>query len=450
MDRGSDSEVTSSSKESTSPSDNAERQGSRSLARRRPIPRKGHTKSRAGCSTCKRRKVKCDETKPECGPCLRLGLHCAYNTQQLRDDDSGDSSTSTVLGRALRTDPLQFDMDDMRFFHHFLFAAYPSLPIDGWQVWQYVSQMSHQYGFLVHAMLGLGASHLTLMSPKNYSQASLYHRVTAIRSLNDFLSHAHMSQANADVAFATMLALTFQASHMPDGMIEFLTMVRGCYLVGLHAMSNYEMSVFKSFERQFYVAKVMELVEIDETNSYLDQLISDQFCVSAKRLAPLCGSIVEIEYLAMMQRIVSTAVIDPANSYTDHTKMYDKLGELSADEFAAFVDPKNHTCRLVIIHMLAVDFIMSRRLPLEGSRVQYFVGLHMGHDFRKAMSVLWIEDTMKALPDEYVQYGQWVLDFVQEYMNTTKMDGIVWRPTMRMQFMQGEVSPNFALIEPGP
>lgn len=108
--------------------------------KRRPIPRKGHTKSRAGCSNCKRRKVKCDEASPNCGSCGRLGLACEYGQSKSRS--YGESSTS--LTRSLRSTPAAFDVDDMNFFRHFLFEAYPSLPIDGFSVWQVASRLSHE------------------------------------------------------------------------------------------------------------------------------------------------------------------------------------------------------------------------------------------------------------------------------------------------------------------
>ncbi|EHY61059.1 hypothetical protein ABEF92_003100 [Exophiala dermatitidis] len=41
-----------------------------------PARRRTHRKSRNGCIHCKRRKVKCDEAKPECSNCVRFGLHC--------------------------------------------------------------------------------------------------------------------------------------------------------------------------------------------------------------------------------------------------------------------------------------------------------------------------------------------------------------------------------------
>jgi hypothetical protein len=37
-----------------------------------------------------------------------------------------------------------FDVNDLSFFRHFLFEAYPPLPIDGFAVWQQASQLSHQ------------------------------------------------------------------------------------------------------------------------------------------------------------------------------------------------------------------------------------------------------------------------------------------------------------------
>ena len=40
--------------------------------------RKYHQKSRNGCTTCKKRRVKCDEQKPVCGNCTKLKLDCGY------------------------------------------------------------------------------------------------------------------------------------------------------------------------------------------------------------------------------------------------------------------------------------------------------------------------------------------------------------------------------------
>ena len=38
--------------------------------------RKWHTKTRNGCRTCKKRRVRCDETKPDCVRCISLNKVC--------------------------------------------------------------------------------------------------------------------------------------------------------------------------------------------------------------------------------------------------------------------------------------------------------------------------------------------------------------------------------------
>lgn len=40
--------------------------------------RKYHSKSKKGCVTCKKRRVKCDEAKPTCSNCVRMKLECGY------------------------------------------------------------------------------------------------------------------------------------------------------------------------------------------------------------------------------------------------------------------------------------------------------------------------------------------------------------------------------------
>lgn len=113
--------------------------------KRRPMPRKGHRKSRNGCLTCKKRKVKCDEVLPQCGICARLSLKCVFAADKTTSPNSSTSSCSDVAPmRSISTDPSWFNIIDTRFLQHFMFAAYPTLPLDGWTVWQGVSQMSHE------------------------------------------------------------------------------------------------------------------------------------------------------------------------------------------------------------------------------------------------------------------------------------------------------------------
>jgi hypothetical protein len=100
--------------------------------RRKPIPRKGHTKSRRGCFNCKRRKIKCQETKPACGHCVKGGIKCDYPT--LSQEGSLMIMTPSPILQPQST-PVVFSIKDMQFFHHFLVRAYPHLPVGADKTW---------------------------------------------------------------------------------------------------------------------------------------------------------------------------------------------------------------------------------------------------------------------------------------------------------------------------
>lgn len=60
-----------------------------STARSIDIPRtRLPPRSRFGCWTCRTRKVKCDEARPACTPCSRLGHNCDYNPRLSFKDDT--------------------------------------------------------------------------------------------------------------------------------------------------------------------------------------------------------------------------------------------------------------------------------------------------------------------------------------------------------------------------
>lgn len=59
---------------------------------RKPIPRKGHTKSRRGCYNCKRRRIKCNERHPECNHCIKAGLRCEYPANIIQTTQLSPSS----------------------------------------------------------------------------------------------------------------------------------------------------------------------------------------------------------------------------------------------------------------------------------------------------------------------------------------------------------------------
>lgn len=93
--------------------------------------RRGHFKSRLGCLNCKRRRVKCNELRPACSPCQRLGLACDY--------------AITPAG-VPQSHPAPLALEDLHFYHRFLNTAFPSLPLRADTVWKQCAAMSYQVG----------------------------------------------------------------------------------------------------------------------------------------------------------------------------------------------------------------------------------------------------------------------------------------------------------------
>ena len=84
----------------------------------------------------------------------------------------------------------------------------------------------------MHSILALSASHLDAVSNSGVAEQAIQHRILAVKSLNKALSAPPKTCCERDARMAAALALAFQSSHLQDGMAEFLTMVRGCNLIG--------------------------------------------------------------------------------------------------------------------------------------------------------------------------------------------------------------------------
>lgn len=68
----------------------------------------GRSYSRDGCTTCKRRKKKCDGRRPVCDACFRLDLTCTYQGQSSKIAPKARSQTAIKaapiqIARALRS-----------------------------------------------------------------------------------------------------------------------------------------------------------------------------------------------------------------------------------------------------------------------------------------------------------------------------------------------------------
>ncbi|KAH7395632.1 hypothetical protein BKA64DRAFT_674143 [Cadophora sp. MPI-SDFR-AT-0126] len=222
------------------------------------VIRKSHKKSRLGCHTCKRRKIKCPENRPNCNNCVKINTQCTYDlvtpansASNSCDLQNSEEFLSRPLSGSLGSTPGAFNLTDLRLFHHFVTTCFPHLPLGNSKVWTTsIASISHSYDFLAHAVLALSASHLTMTSTFELGEVGLSHRLHAVRGLNEALSHPPKTSADVDAMLATCYALAMQSSYIGESVEDFLTMIRGCQIILDLQWPNQLGTVFENLDQQ--------------------------------------------------------------------------------------------------------------------------------------------------------------------------------------------------------
>jgi hypothetical protein len=150
--------------------------------------RESTSKVRTGCSTCKARRVKCDEAKPVCQRCAIGGRKCEYNTACAAPPPR---NVITVYLPPTQSQPVFFVNDrGLDFFHHKLAAK-----LDGQfdsEFWsKLVLQLSHSEPSIRHAVSATSVIYQdvesSLRHPAGYVNANPEARKewnTAVKSLS--------------------------------------------------------------------------------------------------------------------------------------------------------------------------------------------------------------------------------------------------------------------------
>ena len=175
-----------------------------------------HKKSRNGCLVCKKRRVKCDEGRPQCKRCAVGRRHCEYTANEsranvdnniqethrispivrsvaARSNSGGEpfnlSSASTSL-RDTRNEalvdhhvpnsllglPHGFTILHMRLLYHAIthMASYMALESDVGPIIDYALQSAHTAPYVLSQLLALSALHCSFQQPEN-AETFQYH-----------------------------------------------------------------------------------------------------------------------------------------------------------------------------------------------------------------------------------------------------------------------------------
>ncbi|CAM1504205.1 Fc.00g017960.m01.CDS01 [Cosmosporella sp. VM-42] len=316
------------------------------------LERRGHTKSRRGCYNCKRRRIKCQETRPACGHCTKTGLKCEY------------PALPQITHQPHYQIPL-FSLQDMRFFQHFLTQCYPHHPLKQEEIWTHeIPCIAHNYEFLMHAILGFSASQL-ISRDSSVIPSAMNHRVKAIKSIKKRLSEtakSSVSYEEANAMVATCYALTFQSVSLDDGLAEYMTFIRGIMIVGIQMMFRGIKPIFSNMLEQEQDELLMPYME---NLPLLQKGWLDSALEAITNLKTLCLEQVEIEYHAMLVAIVEKLYISSWDAYKQYTKQYGWWMLLPHHTFQELINPNNQVMLLLHSHWIALNEIMTFILQQE-------------------------------------------------------------------------------------
>ncbi|KAF2171745.1 hypothetical protein M409DRAFT_17980 [Zasmidium cellare ATCC 36951] len=178
--------------------------------------RKTHTKSRKGCLQCKKRHVKCDETRPRCRACSRLELDCTWapgpnapspspstpSTLQTGGSNNGASSSASA----------QLDIPDLRLLHFWTTntANTVQVPAHG-DIWQVkMVEMGFRHPFVLHGILAVAAIHRAGIYPAESEELTMQsssHMDVAISGLRYQIEHPDPAAATAVFALSGVLVI---------------------------------------------------------------------------------------------------------------------------------------------------------------------------------------------------------------------------------------------------
>ncbi|KAJ5808586.1 hypothetical protein N7474_009855 [Penicillium riverlandense] len=174
----------------------------RGRPRKHPLPTPGSQakvtkgRSKTGCITCRRRKKKCDETKPACLNCQKNAVVCEgyppkeiWKSGRQKQADARTHSLAAVPRHLpLLIDGIETDID-RRFLDHFVYGFSRVLTLindDSNPFKEILLPMATQHRGLMHSLMCLSGSHLSGLDPEpKLIDRKYFHFHRAIQDLKD-------------------------------------------------------------------------------------------------------------------------------------------------------------------------------------------------------------------------------------------------------------------------
>ncbi|KAF2004309.1 hypothetical protein P154DRAFT_459492, partial [Amniculicola lignicola CBS 123094] len=261
------------------------------------VSKRPHKKSRGGCATCRRKKVKCDEGAPKCNYCAIRQLDCIYtrvapakptdsspyqssnsdsqephSVQDLDDETiefnySSYSPSSALIPKIYTSSGILKD-EDIFFLHHYRTHTYSNITVRNEEIIHHINrdwvpQASISKPFLLYTLLSISASHSNSLVPSPQKVIAMdTYRQKALSEFNKALQN--ITDENYESLLLTSLFMqiivpppNLQTSDSTSDTIlnwldMFLSMTQGLrILAGLKWESGIEhLTVYPAFRRE--------------------------------------------------------------------------------------------------------------------------------------------------------------------------------------------------------
>jgi hypothetical protein len=244
----------------------------------------------------------------------------------------------------------------MRFFHHFLTTAHPYTPLGNDDVWVHeIPQFAAQNTYLMHAILSLGASHLSRLTGVEYRRELLVHRGHAIAGLNQALGKTARSYGESDAMLATCHALALQAICMGDDLNDFITMVRGCALATAKVCQDDSPTAFNllpDLNDKLIASRLNNLPNVDSI------LLQDAYR-ALEGLHPHIVGNIEVDFYKGLVNTATALQVSSMLGYAQFAAIFDFWGQLSADRLKVFLDPSNLVTQLLLTYFIGIFILVT-------------------------------------------------------------------------------------------
>ncbi|KAF2633540.1 hypothetical protein BU25DRAFT_355969, partial [Macroventuria anomochaeta] len=196
--------------------------------------RRTHTKSRLGCSQCRKRRVKCDEQIPQCSSCVQRGESCVYlrfptkstpitssktatppvNSISPSDAGTGHDSPAPITTYQNSVDEAPRSPDRVReleLLHHWCLKTSNSFTPELVNLFQdYLVKEALKNSHLMEALLALAAFHIACetddpATSRRFASTGMSYQTRAVTGLRIVLGS--LSPENCDPVFASSVLI---------------------------------------------------------------------------------------------------------------------------------------------------------------------------------------------------------------------------------------------------